>query len=137
MNISAKHIWFHRPKPFAQALALALLVALSVGVLSQFTHSHDRRSGTRRDFLKEVVGATNLSTASAIESTDKESSSKSTSDGECLICQLHQNLSVTLFSYPPSVRVAEIRCSHAPADLISYLSQLDAPRQGRAPPLNL
>ena len=56
--------------------------------------------------------------------------------GDCLICQLHQNFSSTLITFrqasPPPTQKAQF------ADLapISFRSQTNTPRTGRAPPLN-
>jgi hypothetical protein len=117
-----------RPRyaPRARALAFALLIFLGYGATAEVAHKHGQFLPDRR-----------ASHATTLSNPDDASSSSehSRKSGECLICQLHQHLFVTLFNAPPLIAPPPARLSRAAADAISYLSQVDAPRRGRAPPL--
>jgi hypothetical protein len=73
-----------------------------------------------------------------IESGETErSSSRSPTGGECLICQLHQNLSATLFNSQPRAATVDVHVLTVPATVIVQLSEFATNQHGRAPPINL
>ncbi|HEX8097445.1 MAG TPA: hypothetical protein VF507_05390, partial [Pyrinomonadaceae bacterium] len=68
---------------------------------------------------------------------DHRSTTKdSNAGGECLLCRLHQHLFGGLIAEP--ARVCAATALHVPAELaaINHLSQANAPRHGRGPPLS-
>jgi hypothetical protein len=112
--------------PLARLLAFVLLALVTYSATAESTHKHGNISLDRPSQSAPAFEA----------SSDAESSLKdSRTFGDCLICQLHQHLSVTLFSSLPQVIAPPVQTAHTPAVELTYLSQSDTPRRGRAPPL--
>jgi hypothetical protein len=117
-------------------LAVLLLVALAWGSTAEFTHHHG--SNVRESQFAKQSSSVNQSTATQISSGNTNgTSSKSKADAECLICQLHQNLSATVMGHAPGVGPTEMRGLNAPTAVVFELSEFRACGQGRAPPLSL
>ena len=66
---------------------------------------------------------------------DGSAARESRQSGACLICQLHQNLFVSLFYAQPKLVPPAALVARTTTQPTSYLSQTDAPKRGRAPPL--
>jgi uncharacterized membrane protein len=112
--------------PYARLLAFVLLVLIAYTTTVEAAHNHDNLAFNRAD-----------STASAISnSSDADSSLKeSQAYGDCLICQLQQHLSTTLFSTPPRIILQQTETTQTLAPEVSYPSHPNTPRRGRAPPI--
>jgi hypothetical protein len=112
--------------PLKRILAFVLLAFVAYTATAEAVHRHGG--------LLLVPGS---SASTAISPTGDASSTVNDSRavGECLICQLRQQLSFTLFNAPllivaPQAQLA--RC--APAALPAF-SRSDTPQRGRAPPI--
>jgi hypothetical protein len=110
--------------PRARVVALLLFLFVAYGATVEVVHKHGN------------LGKSYEAAASSIRGVDNESSTStdSRSSGACLICQLHQNLFVSLFNAQPQIVAPLAQFSPATIKPTSYLSQIDAPRRGRAPP---
>ena len=119
----------------ARFIAVLLLAFVSWGATAELTHHHDtRRLDSVTDSSPSNVGVD----SNSFESTEKQTNpSSSKSRAECLICQLHQNLSTTLVTHAPGVASSETKTFRAPAILTLRLSEFRSDRSGRAPPSNL
>lgn len=106
-------------------MALLLFAFIAYGATAEVVHKHGNFAGSNDDAASSVRSA-----------NDESGASQNSRQGDaCLICQLHQNLFVTLFNAQPKLSVppaVNVRTATQPT---SYLSQIDAPRRGRAPPL--
>ncbi|PYS48222.1 MAG: hypothetical protein DMF68_13760 [Acidobacteria bacterium] len=109
----------------ARLLAFVLLLLVAYTTTAEAVHKHGNLSVNRTATI-ETVASRPSDTSSSLDDSD--------SIAGCLICQLHQNLSTTLFNPQPQVIAPQEQTTHAPAVAISYLSQTDTPRRGRAPP---
>src|SRR5438552_3719451 len=130
----------HKPARRARVLAFVLLVSIAWGATAEFTHHHGVQSTARIGTLLSQSQARNAGeqTTPQVESSETEaSSSRSTSGAGCLICQLHQNLSTTLFNTPPRVVPVDLPVVSASATVIFPLSEVASNRRGRAPPASL
>jgi len=117
-------------------MAVVLLAALSWATTAEFTHHHGTAGFNQS--LSNPTQAKQISIIPSVESTaTKGTSSRSRTVAECLICQLHQNLSSTLFSDPPRVASAETKIRYAVTTALFRLSEFRSDQQGRAPPSNL
>jgi hypothetical protein len=116
-----------------RALAALLLLTLACGTVAEFTHSHqDRASG--------LVAATRTPDTGfdLVESSGtSNSSSRSKSAAECLICQLHQNLSNTYFTHTPAVAPTETQSFALSTTVSFHRDDFSSSQRGRAPPTNL
>jgi hypothetical protein len=130
---------FRSPAKRARLLAILLLASLAWGTTAEFNHHHG--TGARFDqSLLTTNQAQNSDNASSvkIESSKTNGSTSSSKTGaECLICQLHQNLSATALGHTPGVGTAETRGINAPPSVVFQLSEFTANCKGRAPPSNL
>jgi hypothetical protein len=121
-------------------LAAVLLASIAWGATAEFTHHHGAQSTARVSALLSQAQASNVveTTTPRVQSGGTEaSSSKSTNAADCLICQLHQNLSTTLFNTPPRVAPVDLPVVSASATVVFPLSEGTSNQQGRAPPANL
>ncbi|MDX6694503.1 MAG: hypothetical protein QOF02_2106 [Blastocatellia bacterium] len=107
-----------------RAMALLLLLLVAYGATVEVVHKHGN-SG------KGYAAAT-----SSTKVVDKEGSAATDArtSGACLICQLHQNLFTSLFNAQPKLVAPPALVARTTVQPTSYLSQMDAPRRGRAPP---
>jgi len=130
----------HKPAGRARVLAFVLLASIAWGATAEFTHHHGVQSTARISTLLSQSQASNAGkqTTPRVESGETEaSSSRSTSGAGCLICQLHQNLSTTLFNTPPRVVPVDLPVVSASATVILPPSEVAANQHGRAPPSSL
>jgi hypothetical protein len=124
-----------RPAKTSRVLAICLLVSLGWAITAEFTHHHGAQFPTSRSQVS--ISADQINLAQVQPSGTNRSSSTKTSGLECLICQLHQNLSTTELNQPPGVGAAETQNSHPPTTVAVHLSDFAATQHGRAPPVNL
>jgi len=131
----------HKPAGRARVLAFVLLASIAWGATAEFTHHHGVQSTARIGTLLSQTQAANAGAQTAtplVESGETEaSSSRSNSGAGCLICQLHQNLSTTLFNTPPRVLPVDLPVVSASAMVILPPSEVAANQHGRAPPASL
>jgi hypothetical protein len=128
------------PARRARALAVVLLASIAWGATAEFTHHHGPQSTVRASTLLSQTQASNVveqTTTTRVESGTEASSSRSTNGADCLICQLHQNLSTTLFNTPPRITPVDIHVVSASVTVIFPLSEVASNQRGRAPPSNL
>jgi hypothetical protein len=120
----------------ARLLAVLLLAAISWGSTAEFTHHHGVKAKSGETFSSAAgTPAAVETTATRISSSNtNDTSSKSKTGGECLICQLHQNLSVTVISHAPGVGPTEAQGIRTPLGVLVELSEVSSTGQGRAPP---
>lgn len=111
--------------PFARILAFVLLVFVSYGATAEVAHKHGNPTPERPTELAANV--------SSPDNTNPYSSHTRTGS-ECLICQLHQHLFVSLFNALPQIAEPPAQLVRPDAAAISYLSHTDTPQRGRAPP---
>jgi len=116
-----------------RGLAFLLLACLAWGATAEFTHHH----GTQLQTAASRNANTDQSTARFQARNDSGRSSTSTSQTECLICQLHQNLSSTDLNQPAGIDATEARISHSLANTSVHASEFPDTQRGRAPPENL
>ena len=110
-------------------LALLLLACLSWGATAEFTHSHSTQ-----------VNQASLQTQSEVAFVSDfggTTTSKSKSLADCLICQLHQNLSNTLFTEAPVIGAPSESSFDSITNLAIDHGDFSLSQRGRAPPLNL
>jgi hypothetical protein len=105
-------------------MALLLFVFIAYGATAEVVHKHGT-PGKQRDEATSSIRAANDDGSAARESGQS---------GACLICQLHQNLFVSLFNAQPKLLPPTALVARPATQPTSYLSQTDAPRRGRAPP---
>lgn len=120
----------------ARLLAVLLLASIAWGTTAEFNHHH----GGRVRSLLSATQAQNADDASSvkIESSKTNGTTSSSKTGaQCLICQLHQNLSATALGHTPGVGTAETHALKAPSGVVVQLSEFTTNCQGRAPPSNL
>jgi hypothetical protein len=111
--------------PLARLLAFALLVFIFYGATAEVAHKHAGNVLDRRVELAAVVSTPDQTNSS---------SENSRPGSECLICQLHQHLFISLINTLPQVAPPPSQLARTPASAISYLSHADTPQRGRAPP---
>lgn len=106
-------------------MALLLFLFVSYGATFEVVHKHGNL-GKSLDEASSSIRATNDEGSAAKDSRQSDT---------CLICQLHQNLFITLFNAQPKLVAPPAQIAlRAATQPTSYLSQIDAPRRGRAPP---
>src|SRR5438552_17600829 len=128
------------PAPYrrsARLLAALVMASIAWGAIAEATHRHGNQS-TIRSRLTLTADASPQSSTARLETTETENSQTGSSNaGQCLICQLQQNLSTILFAPPLRFAIGDplsVRLSSLSAPL---LSRSALPQQGRAPPSNL
>jgi hypothetical protein len=115
-------------------LAMLLLAALAWGSTVEFTHHHSAKANSD-DSLSGLAQSAADTEATQISSENTSgTSSNSKSGGECLICQLHQNLSATVIGHTPGVGSTETLGPNTPPPAVVLLSEFIATGHGRAPP---
>jgi hypothetical protein len=116
-------------------LAVLLLASLAWASTVELTHNHGagaRPRGSLSTAQSQVPNESTLDQVSA--SKTNHSSSNSKSGAECLICQLHQNLSSSVIGHTPGDGPSETCGLNAPVHSVVQLAEFAAPGQGRAPP---
>ncbi len=129
--------FFGSPVKRARGLAVLLLAALAWGSTVEFTHHHGAAAKSGESLYTTAQSTAPDVATQVSQGTTTGTSSKSTTGAECLICQLHQNLSAGEISHTPGVGPTETRGLKPPTSLVVQLSEFTATGQGRAPPINL
>jgi hypothetical protein len=116
-------------------LAVLLLAAIAWSSTVEFTHHHGAKAKSGESLSSTTQSwIADEATSQISSSNTKGSSSKSKTGAECLICQLHQNLSATEISHTPGVGPTETRGLKTPPSAVVKLSEFTSTGQGRAPP---
>jgi len=115
----------NRGATFTRWLSLFLVVFILYGTTVEAAHRHGR-----------VLPSTSSATTQVDNQQTKNLSTNRTGCNDCLICQLHQNVSTTLIA----LRLKHDVPTHAPQRVVTVvpedlLSQIISPLSGRAPPL--
>jgi len=115
-----------------------LLAAIAWGSTAELTHHHLAKGKVGGSISTNQFSIPDEATATQISSSETNgTSSKSKSGADCLICQLHQNLSATEISHSPGDGPTEIRGLNTLPDAVVKLSEFTSTGHGRAPPANL
>jgi hypothetical protein len=110
-----------------RVVALLLFAMIVHGATAEIMHKHGGPA--------PASALINTGTPAASNSEDADSSLNQTrTRNECVICQLHQNLSNTLFSSLPGTAPPPTQLALGLAIAISYSSQNSTASHGRAPP---
>jgi hypothetical protein len=107
-------------------LALLLLACLSWGAIAEFTHNHSTR-------VNQASVQTQTEVA-FVSDFGKTTTSKSKSPADCLICQLHQNLSNTVFTHAPATDTIQHVSQYFAAAVVIHRADFSTSQRGRAPP---
>jgi hypothetical protein len=109
-----------------RVLAFVLLAFVTYAATAEAVHRHGG-----------LLLVAQSSSATAFSPSDDAGSSANDSraSGECLICQLRQQLSFTLLNAPTLIITPQAQIARAQATALPSLSRPDTPRCGRAPPL--
>jgi hypothetical protein len=125
---------FRSPVKRARLLAVMLLAAIAWGGTAELTHHHGAKAKLGGS-ISSTTQSSDEATATQISSRQTNgTSSKSKSGADCLICQLHQNLSATEISHTPGDGPTETRGLNTPSGTVVQLSEFTSTGQGRAPP---
>jgi hypothetical protein len=127
---------FRSPVRRARMLAVLLLASLAWGSTVEFAHHHDTKANSGESFYSaaQSLAAVAANSNEITPDNPNGTSSKSKTGAECLICQLHQNLSATVIGHPPGIGPTEARGLNTPPATVVQLSEFTSPGQGRAPP---
>lgn len=110
-----------------RVVALLLLAMIVHGATAEIMHKHGG--------IAQASALVNTASPAASNSEDANSSLNQTrTRNECVICQLHQNLSNTLFSSLPGTAPPQAQLALGLALSVSYSSQSSTAQHGRAPP---
>jgi hypothetical protein len=112
--------------PLARVLAFVLLALVTYAATAEAVHRHGGLALARSG---------NSVTSYASSGDDNSSANDSRSTGECLICQLRQHLSTSLFSALPQVVAPQEQMARTVTVALPSRSRPDTPERGRAPPL--
>jgi len=114
-------------------LALVLLASIAWGATAEFTHAHGLRN---QPALSQITADSSLNAGESVQTSNKgNSSSRSKVSTECLICQLHQNLSQTLLGHALATASADTHSFVFNPDLALYRADFSKRQRGRAPPV--
>jgi hypothetical protein len=125
---------FSSPVKRARMLAMLLLAALAWGSTVELTHHHGPKVRPGDSPSNNVPSATDNEATQISSSSTNGPASKSRSDAECSICQLHQNLSATAIGLTPGVGPTETSGLNTLPRVVVHLSEFSSTGQGRAPP---
>jgi hypothetical protein len=107
-----------------RVMALLLFLFVAYGATVEVVHKHGNLAQSKDEASSSIRAA----------DSDGSKATESRQSGACLICQLHQNLFVSLFNAQPRLVAPPALVARTATEPTSYLSQVDAPRRGRAPP---
>lgn len=114
-----------RHAPLARLLALVLLAFVTYTTTAESVHRHGGLA---------LEGAAGSAAAVTSHGDADSTASDSPALGDCLICQLRQNLSFSLLSALPQLAAPQVKAELSPAVALLAASRFEAPRRGRAPP---
>ena len=110
-------------------LALVLLACIGWGTTAEFTHSHSTR-------VNQAALQTQTEVA-FVSDFGRTTTSKSKSPADCLICQLHQNLSNTIVTHAPAIGTVSQSSFDSITNPVLDHGDFSSSQRGRAPPVNL
>jgi hypothetical protein len=126
---------FRNPVKRTRLLAILLLAAFAWGTTAELSHHHGTKAKLGVSFSGAGQSPTaDEATSKQISSSNTNGTSNSKTGAECLICQLHQNLSATATGHSPGVGSTETQATKATAQVFLQLSEFRSTGQGRAPP---
>ena len=103
---------------------------------AEFTHTHGSR--TQSTLTPAPVANSSFDTSESVQTSNQSStSSRSRTSAECLICQLHQNLSNTLLGHALATASIETHSFAFNPDLTLHRADFSRSQRGRAPPVIL
>ena len=114
-----------RHAPLARLLAFVLLAFVAYTTTAESVHRHGGLALKRSESSATKVTSSSDANPSANDSPAL---------GDCLICQLRQNLSFSLISALPQLVAPQAQIELSPAVALLSASRFEAPRRGRAPP---
>jgi hypothetical protein len=111
--------------PLTRLLAFVLLAFVTYSATAEAVHKHGNLS----------LAPSNSSAQAVLSPGDASSTiNNSRATGECVICQLRQQLSVTLLSALPQIVAPLNLATRTLAALLPCSARYTTPRRGRAPP---
>jgi hypothetical protein len=117
-----------------QLLTLLLLTSVFWGAVGEFTHNHN--FARRRSPI--AFGAQAGSPSAEVDKVQSAETSgvlsKTRTAADCLICQLHQNLSTTAFDQVSPIAATEKQSLRSPAESVFHQTDFSTDCRGRAPP---
>jgi hypothetical protein len=126
---------FPNPVKRTRLLALLLLAAFAWGTTAELGHHHGTKPKLDESFSSTAPSPTAAeATSTQISSSNTNGTSNSKTGAECLICQLHQNLSATVIGHTPAVGSTETHATKATTQVVLQLSEFRSTGHGRAPP---
>jgi len=111
--------------PVVRLLSFVLMLFVAYGAVAEATHRHGSPS----------KASASASTETFNNSGDAGSTSNPRSTSECLICQLHRDLFVNLFTPQLKIAAPTAHLSYSVSIAPFYYSFAETPQRGRAPPL--
>lgn len=136
MNVKRNQLFSLKAVKGVRLLAALLLASIAWGATAEFTHTHGLR--TQSALTAAPVSNSSFDTTESVQTgTQSNTSSKSRASAECLICQLHQNLSNTLLGHALATASVETHSLAFNPDLTLHRADFSKSQRGRAPPINL
>jgi hypothetical protein len=115
-------------------LTAVVLASVAWGAIAGFMHNHGRASIQSPRAANQQASSTTGATGVAQSDNTNGASSKYRSAADCLICQLHQNLSTITFSHVSVIAAAEKQSYGSDAAKLFHHGDHSTNRRGRAPP---
>ena len=128
---------FHRRMTRVRILTLLLLGSLAWGATAEVTHRHDNQLSPRSVQSQRAILSNSATTPQTEANKPDTQGLRSPSSAQCLICQLHRNLSATLFGPTLQFAAADALLVPTGSSIISTLSSSASMHHGRAPPAYL
>jgi hypothetical protein len=126
---------FRNPVKRTRLLAMLLLAAFAWGTTAELGHHHGPKTKSVESLSSTAQAPTaDDATPSQIASSNRNGTSNSKTGAECLICQLHQNVSATVMGHSPGVGSTEERALKTTTPVVLQLSAFTFTGHGRAPP---
>jgi hypothetical protein len=116
-------------------LAVLLLASIAWGSTAEFTHHHSAGNQTLGSSFQTTSTVLDQTSSDQVSPNKNRGTSSNTKGGaECLICQLHQNLSTSVIGHAPGDGPTERRSLTTPLSAVIQLSEFAVIGHGRAPP---
>jgi hypothetical protein len=116
-----------RPNAHLQRImAFVLLAFIAYAATAEVVHRHGARS-----LVTPGSSATTIKPSGDAGSSANDSRTV----GDCLICQLRQQLSFSLLNAPPLALAPPAKLARMTLSVLPCFSRTDTPQRGRAPPL--
>jgi hypothetical protein len=129
---------FCSPVKRVRLLAVLLLASLAWGSTAELTHHHSAKARFGGSLTTAQSTLPDEATSNQVSDSQTNGTKSNTKGGaECLICQLHQNLSASAIGQTPGDGPTETRGLNTLLSTVVELSQFAAAGHGRAPPANL